>query len=338
MSGSIGDLLSSQNLSRLASAVGTVGQAQALANSRADGRTRLAGAGSLLTSIGSFLGSTLDENRQAAQYGFDVQRFHSTMANRGGFLDQSKFMVMIGVPRWCNSINNVTQAEQSADIDKRNYQSLVRNVFDSLPFLCKSVTVPGVSVTPTNIRHYGYGTYDVRPGQITYETLPLTFYIDNDLTVVNFFTKWVQQVINFDIGSIDTRSVNGAFYNEIQYKDNYVADIDIYIFDQAGGNFTTYRLVDAYPTSITGLDMSWNASNQLASLQVTFHYRAWRSNFITAASEGADTRGLSLFDYIIRGGTLAQFAAGFDTRVRSIQDVVRVVNNASTITRVFLGR
>lgn len=342
----VSDILSSSNLNRLSAVLGIAGTGNSLMNSNASTRDRAALGGALIGSVGGFLNSFGQQNGVTPTAGFDVQRFRASIDNLNGVADQSKFLVTISAPKWAR--NNANQAA----VASTEQQSLVNgspvtierpssdltNIFTSIPFLCHATTLPGIQVTPVNVRRYGYGAHESKPGGITYEKQILKFYVDSNYSIINFFTKWMQNIVNFDIQSTDRRTVQGAFFNEIQYMDNYTSEIDIWTFDKFGRELLRYKLFEAYPVSIGGVDMAWDSRNSIATIPVMFKFKTWASNFIEPGMESGDLRNLTIGDFLIRGGNILQTISGFNTRVRNLNDVINVVGNVSTITKIFTGR
>jgi len=148
----------------------------------------------------------------------------------------------------------------------------------------------------------------------------------------------MQNIINFDQRSTNRTTVNSGFFNEVYYKDNYETQIDIYTFDPAGNQFGVWRLFRAYPISMSDIQLSWDKTNQIAMLSVIFTFQTWGSDFIVEGKLGDDVRTLSTFDYLIRGGNILQTVAGMNTRIRNASDIIGVVNNISSVTRIFSGR
>lgn len=345
MSGYAGDLLSSRNLDRLSAVLGIAGTGNALMNSNASTRDRLALGGALISSVGGFLGGFGGE-RKSSEQGFDIQRFRSAIESMNGVADQSKFLVTIAAPKWArnNAQLAATASNEQQILGANGSTTMTRpenqysNIFTSIPFLCHATTLPGIQITPAAVRRYGYGAHEIRPGGVTYEKQTLKFYVDSNYSIIDFFQKWMQAIVNFDIRSTDRRTVQGAFYNEVQYSDNYTTEIDIWTFDKAGNELLRYKLYEAYPVSLGGVEMSWDAKNSLAILPVAFRYKTWASNFVTPGMESGDLRNLTISDFLIRGGNIMQTISGFNTRVRNVNDIINIVGNVSNITRIFTGR
>lgn len=342
MSGSSGDFLASRNLDRLSAVLGIAGTGQALMNSNASTRDRLALGGALISSVGGFLSGFGSAGGPTPSNGFDIQRFRGAIESMNGLADQSKFLVSITPPAWAR--NNPAQvygpeatSGPNGRIETRPVNEYM-NIFTSIPFLCNATTLPGIAITPAAIRRYGYGAHEIKPGGVTYEKQGLQFFVDSNYAILDFFQKWMQSIVNFDINSTDRRTVNSAFFNEVQYSDHYTTTIDIWAFDKAGNNLLKYRLHEAYPVSVGSVEMSWEARNSIGILPVVFRYKTWESNFVVPGMDSGDMRNLSISDFLVRGGNILQTISGFNTRVRNVNDIINIVGNVSNITRIFTGR
>lgn len=337
MSVGTSDILASRNLDRLSAVLGIAGTGNALINSNASTRDRLALGGALIGSVGGFLNGFNGNSGTTPTAGFDIQRFKSNIENLNGVASQNKFLVTISVPKWARNNSTVYTVTPNQQQQTPSDVALA-NIFSSIPFLCHATTLPGIQITPAAVRRYGYGSHEIKPGGVTYEKQILKFYVDSNYTIIDFFTKWMQNVVNFDIGSTDRRTVQGAFFNEIQYLDNYAAEIDIWTFDQSGNELVRYKLYEAYPVSLGGIEMAWESKNSIAILPVAFRFKTWKSNFVTPGMDSGDLRNLSIGDFLIRGGNILQTISGFNTRVRNVNDIINIAGNVSNITRIFTGR
>ena len=120
-----------------------------------------------------------------------------------------------------------------------------------------------------------------------------TFYGDSRLLVQNFFTKWLQSIVNFNGASPmnGTTTVNGASPFEIYYKDGdkgYQTTIDITVFDVRSETVATYKLHNAFPVTVSDVSLAWENSDQIYQLTVTFSYDYWTSTFTKENSIESD--------------------------------------------------
>jgi hypothetical protein len=330
MSGTL-DLFN-QNLTRAQALAGGIQTAsQAIRSNNLSNAGRAAIAGSLITQLGGILGG----NRNAArppERGFNVSQFMSSINKMGGLSGASKFLVNITPPpcfRSGSSVGNQPSnlIAQSTGLDSR---ASYKNIAGDLVFLCPKTEIPGVTFTTAPIRRLGYGTQEAVPVGRQVENIRFNFFVDVSGITYSFFTKWLGNIVNFNSDATGTRTSDGAFYNEVHYKDNYATPINIYVFDTSGNSFMDVQLIDAYPISISPVDLSWGAHDDIAMVSVTFAYKNWKSNHTTPAQIGAGSlRNLSLASTLMRGGAIVQAASSLLRRPNNVTDVFNLVRNGS---------
>lgn len=156
--------------------------------------------------------------------------------------------------------------------------------------LCSNATLPGKQILTTDRRigmefqkvAYGYAVDDVS----------LTFYLMNDYGVKDYFDAWANLVLNQETG-------------EVGYKQDYAKTVKIHqlrrprkgfsanigpltgTVDIGGGTIYAVELVDAFPTTISGVQLS-NELDGLVQLSVQLSYTKWNpvkvglQNFVNA--------------------------------------------------------
>jgi hypothetical protein len=324
MSQAISDILSAQNLTRAGAVAGIAGTAQSTFNSGLNSRNRVAVGGALLTQLGGVLNSFNSGRNPRSPEGFDLKTFISTTAKLSGFINPSHFMVYVTPPKWLRSATSETK-------EFNNFGKI-------LPFLCSGSAVPGMRITTAPVPHYGYGVAQPRPLRPTFENIQMQYYMDNQSVALDFFTKWIQKIINFDVDATGARSTSGAFYGEVSYMDEYQTTIDIYVFDSASARVLHVKLHEAFPVSIGDVRLDWGSSDQLALLDVAIAYKSWTSNYLTPATIDRNSlRNLSLGSALIRIGTAATTLSSLLRQPTGIADIFNTVRNASSVVRYISG-
>lgn len=322
MSQAISDILSTQNLTRAGAVAGIIGTAQGTYNSSLNSRNRVAVGGALLTQIGGVLNSFNSGRNPRSPEGFDLKRFISTTSKLSGFIDPSHFMVYITPPKWLRSATSETR-------EFNNFGKI-------LPFLCSGSAIPGMTVATAAVPHYGYGVSQPRPIRPTFDNIVMKYYMDNQSVALDFFTKWIQKIVNFDVDATGTRSTAGAFYGEVSYMEEYATTIDIYVFDSASARVLHVKLHEAFPANIGQVALDWNSNNQLAVLDVSIAYKSWTSNYLTPATIDRNSlRNLSLGNALIMLGTSATTVSSLIRQPTGIADILNTVTNASSVVRYF---
>ena len=323
MSQSIADIFSSQNLTRAQGIAGVFSTAQATYNSGISGRNKAAVAGSLISTIGGVLNS-FNTTKQRTTEGFNVSNFVSAASKLGGFINPSHFLVFITPPKWV--IQQTRSGRQASNFN------------NSLPFLCHRAQLPGVVFGSRPVSHFGYSTPQKRPTSPIFEDITLEFYMDNNSVALDFFTKWLQNIINYDPDSIGSKTVNGAFYNEVSYMENYATQVDIYLFDAAASEVLHVKLHEAFPLSVGKVNLDWRGQNSIAVLPISMTFRTWSSNFFTPPTIDPNSlRNLSLGDALIRLGSGVTTVSSLLRRPTGIADIFNTVRTASSVTRYITG-
>lgn len=345
MSGTL-DLLNAQNLTRAQAVVG----AAALANrsftaANVSGAGRAALAGSALTSLGNIL--TGFQSKRRTGDGFKINEFTSRINKLGGLAHTSNFLVSITPPKCLSQVRvpggTVTVEASGAgpastttvpglNISNQEVKQAIQGAADNLLFLCSAAAIPGVQIQTTDIQPYGYGAIERRPTAAFFNTARMNYYVDVNSTVYQFFTKWISCIVNFNDSAIGTRTSDGAFYNEVQYKEMYATTITIYVYDPAGNTFLEVLLKDAFPIELGQVNLTWGNYNSLAVLPINISYQNWVSNYTPAAQISASgLRNLTLASALLRAGTLVQGASTLLRRPRNVADAFNLVNNASLL-------
>ena len=291
-------------------------------------------AGSALTSLGNVFAG-LERQRVRQGDGFNISNFSARVSKLGGLATSSNFLVAITPPRFMRSTGvGITQpgAPGTPQANARQGIPELAAAADSLIFLCGAAAIPGVQIQTTDINPYGYGAIERRPTSPYFNLMTLNFYLDVDSTVYRFFTRWINNVINFNDTAIATKTSDDAFYNEVQYKSEYATTVNVYVYDPAGNNFLEVRLVDAFPVELGQVNLSWGNYNTLAVVPVRLSYTNWTSNYTPVAQVSASAlRNLTLSSALLRAGTLVQGASTLLRRPGNIADVFNLVNNASLL-------
>ena len=72
-----------------------------------------------------------------------------------------------------------------------------------------------------------------------------------------------------------SQKYRGEASYEVNYKDDYSTNIDIYVFDNTGGLTHTVTLFDAFPNSLNDINLDWGNQNSAMKITVGFTFRDW---------------------------------------------------------------
>ena len=147
---------------------------------------------------------------------------------------------------------------------------LVNNFFISrdLGLLCNSAELPGTSMATAQIEGNRMGIVEKFAHTRVYTDTTLTFYVDSDYRVVQFFELWHDFIASGSGVSKDQK----AYYNRLRYPDEYkVSTMRIQKFNKDHFRNVEYTFLNAFPVNVSSMPVSYDGANVL-ELQVTFAY------------------------------------------------------------------
>lgn len=140
----------------------------------------------------------------------------------------------------------------------------------NIELLCNSVSLPGTSFQTAEVTNNYAGVTEKMVTRRSFDTtMTMTFYVDRNYKVIDFFESWMDWISN----QID----NGAYKTEyasyrMNYPVTYRGQVFISKFEKDGyGAANSYTLVGAYPISINSTPLSYSAS-QIMEYTVNFTF------------------------------------------------------------------
>jgi len=146
-----------------------------------------------------------------------------------------------------------------------------------LEYWCEVAAIPDAGFNTYQSPRYGYGNFETRPTLNIFADISIDVYFDESAFNWRFFADWMNLICNRNgsDGPVGVAGINGALQNELEYKDQYVADIGIYTFDALGQNIGHWILRDAFPKSLGSIRLAWAETNSIMRLPMTFAYNDW---------------------------------------------------------------
>lgn len=176
----------------------------------------------------------------------------------------------------------------------------------SLDVLCRSVTIPGRTLT-TQQRRVNMRIVEV-PNGYTNTPVDMIFTETNAFNVSRYIDTWMGRVVNPNTYEID-------------YRDNITRDILVMSTDTNGIPQYITVLQNAYPKVKTQIDMSDETDNTAASVRVQFEYEdfyVYENPLLSAVQDGINmlrSGRLNLPTNLIRG--LSGGAEGIHKRIET---------------------
>lgn len=157
---------------------------------------------------------------------------------------------------------------------------------ERLSLRCESAQMPGVTfATIDGAPRFGYGPIESNPYGVIFDDATMTFLLDAKGNVHKFFYKWSNSIVNYQArGQTALKDANGPVSGmktfEVGYKDKYVTDITITVYNDASigkdsaepNKVMETKLYRAFPKNLPQFDLSWNNTNDLIRLPISFNY------------------------------------------------------------------
>ena len=168
----------------------------------------------------------------------DITKIISTINNHGGVARPNLFRVLI--PSVNESLNT-----------------------EDLSLLAESTDFPGFQFQANETRPTGYGHHEKRPYDIMYGDVNITFIVDGNFDLLNFFHSWKDKIYDHE------KTV-------FSYPEEYMVDIEITQFNTAGEEKKKIKLLNAFPLGLSSIPLSWGDQNTYEKLSVSFAYESWK--------------------------------------------------------------
>lgn len=199
--------------------------------------------------------------------GFNVSEFRARAARRG-WLHNNKFLVEFVPPRALAGAVGGSSASA---------------IVQDLPFLCEATNLPGISITTSEIRRFGYGNFEKKPTNAINNDVVVSVLGDGRGDAWHLFKTWAQVVVPHEVPHSYATSagpVPGQTAFEVAYKDEYATDVRITAFDQSGQPAIAVTLREAWPLFVGEVQLNWGDTNTIVRFPVTLTYFSWHTDRI----------------------------------------------------------
>ena len=212
------------------------------------------------SSYGAYGGKAQELPRIGEQTSFkgtNLNKFISEINSRGGLYKPNLYFVMINKPPGLNS---------------------KEGVLETVMYMCNSAALPGVQMLTSDYKRQGFGTFDRRPFGVQITDIPLTFFVDNQGNLMNFFHEWMDNIVHYHEGgsSAGEHAVKGGYQKfEVGYRTDYITSIEIYCFNQNSDAIMKYTLYEAFPIQMGDITIAWAETDSFSILPVQFTFRTY---------------------------------------------------------------
>lgn len=210
-----------------------------------------------------------------------IDNLKASISRRGGMAKANRFAVYISHPTKkvdllntdLNSLlgNAASRLIQGQSPNLGSFFEDPRDVF----LFCESAVLPGRQIA-TNDFYTGMKGVK-KPYAYLNDDVTLTFNLTNDYYMRDYFKTWIDEVIPYSNGE-----------RKINYKSRYCTDL---IIQQMGSNdwipAKSVVLKNAYPITMSSINLSNTAENAISQVSITFAYDDWEDQgVVTGASQG----------------------------------------------------
>ena len=186
-----------------------------------------------------------------------IDQFKATIGKRGGVAAANRFSVTITPPSQTLLDLDLNGIASSALSGNFGLGRLVNDPRD-INILCESCTLPGRAVQT--------GDYDAHnravrkyPSGIIEEDVEFTFLLTNDYYVKKFFDRWMGSVVD-------------PVTELVSYRAEYATDVWIQQLDKQNTPIYGVKLLNAFPTGVSGIALSNESADAAQSISVTMTY------------------------------------------------------------------
>lgn len=185
--------------------------------------------------------------------GFNISEFSSHIS-KTGTLQTNKFLVEI--PTIKLYIDN---AGTNTDLERL------------VTYRAESVHVPGVSLDVQSVHRYGIGPIEKYPTNVNFTENTITFIDDAQNTVWKYMYDWMNVIFQYS----NKNRLNRFGSYTLEYKENYAVDIKIAVFGNDGKQVSSIVLVEAFPTALDDVSLSWSTNSSLFRVSARFSFKTW---------------------------------------------------------------
>jgi hypothetical protein len=141
-------------------------------------------------------------------------------------------------------------------------------------FLCKAAQLPAATIEDIPVQYRGRAVHVA--GERTFAPWTVTIINDTTFNIRNAFEIWSNGIQNLTTSNGRTN------------PRDYQVDLNVHQLDRNGAIIKSYKFVDAYPTNIGAIGLSFDTTNAIEEFEVEFTYNFWSSNTATRSGVGVN--------------------------------------------------
>ena len=190
----------------------------------------------------------------------NIRDFKSENGARGGLMRNNRFLVTFATP--ITLIGNP-----------------IAGINRTIEYWCEGASIPDYIMGTSDVRRWSYGPSEKRPFMPNFTQLVLTFQSDSAGQVYSFFDAWMQSILPHNTrNGLNQTFINGRQPYELEYKQNYVTDLHLFVFDIAGDVTFDFVFKEAFPSAMPPIPLNWGDNNSITRFQVAIDFVDWYTN------------------------------------------------------------
>jgi hypothetical protein len=133
-----------------------------------------------------------------------------------------------------------------------------------IPFMVKAAQLPSSNVNPILIPYFGRNIKIA--GDRTFDEWTVTVINDEDFVIRNAMEQWMN-AMNSHIGNLRAAAALAP--------ESYKTQAQISQYSKTGSIIRVYNFNGIFPTNISPIETSWEATDQIEEYSITFQYDWW---------------------------------------------------------------
>jgi len=135
---------------------------------------------------------------------------------------------------------------------------------------CSDVSMAGRTLNTALINEYGL--IKKMAYRNTFTDFSTSFICSKDMREKKYFTKWMNKISPTPESDLDV-IMGGAF--NVGYYDDYISKVTVYLLDDTLETFYHVHYHEAYPISMTEMQLGYATNNSFLKLTVNWGYAFW---------------------------------------------------------------
>lgn len=178
-----------------------------------------------------------------------------------GLARTNRFEVIITSPKKITRTPQIAFRGAIVGGERTGFSTIPSN---KISLLCEQASFPLLNINTKPYRIYGPAYPRPVVSEYGGDGTAMTFHVDREMQVKQFFDGWMQIVIDKD-------------NYHVSFQEDYVVDIEVFQLDEAMNRTYGIRLIDSFPRSMNLMELNHAAQSQTHRLIVLFAYRKWES-------------------------------------------------------------